>query len=146
MRYFHLPEPRELQCDLDNQVAVKAFKAGVKLLKESNHYEVEKVSLRKSFTKGHYHGRVFLKESVSNHERITLQLLLGSDIVRELLSWGRYLNSDPHPTLFIESYPDKRDIGFSFGNLKCNCTIPRCEHLRKLQPSSAEFPALCTRR
>ena len=48
------------------------------------------------------HGYVELSRSVvSEYERILLQLLLGSDSIREGLSWAM-VGKDPHPVLFIE--------------------------------------------
>ena len=51
---------------------------------------------------GRYHVVVTLERDVEPMERILLQALLGSDRVREVLSWQRLRRGEKLPTLFFE--------------------------------------------
>ena len=51
---------------------------------------------------------VFQDRTFTTLERIGLQAMLGSDRVRELLSYVQYLNGDAHPTLFLEKTAPKQ--------------------------------------
>lgn len=54
----------------------------------------------------HQHIVVTLNRDVTPLERILLQTCLGSDRKREMLSWIRFINDDPIPTLFFEKLPE----------------------------------------
>jgi hypothetical protein len=134
MRYFHPARKNELQVDLDSKEDVKIFKNGVRMLTESRHVFVMSSSIEPSNTKGHYHGRVFMKHNIGDLERIALQLALGDDPVRGLMNWGRWKNGDRHPVLLINNIPSGHP---------CECQntkrLPRCQHMKELQNSIAEF-------
>jgi hypothetical protein len=136
MRYFHPAKANELQCDLDSSIALKTFWKGIQLIRASKHLNITKISVRRSLTRNHYHGRVWLTRSLPVMERVTLQLTLGDDPIRGLMNWGRVRNRDPHPILLIDRHAS---------DTKCNCTdtrrLPRCPHIRALQTSRAEFLA-----
>jgi hypothetical protein len=102
------PSDMELFCDLDSEESVKIFDAGVERLKWM--IGVSSKTIGPSRSPGKFHGTVRLSQPVkSNTERILLQACLGSDPLRELLSYARVMKRDPHPTLFIEggTKPDK---------------------------------------
>jgi hypothetical protein len=133
-RYFHPATANELQCDLDSARAVRVFRAGLKMLRESKHVKVLRWSLKPSATRGHWHGRVWTNRPFFMHEQILLQLALGDDPIRGLMNWGRVKNGDPYPVLLIDHRPP---------GVRCECEntkrLPRCPCARKLQSSEAEF-------
>lgn len=138
MRYFHPARPNELQCDLDDDRAVKQFKRGVALLRQCFHFKVTKVSVVPSSTPGHSHGRVWLSKPLHIMERIALQGALGDDGVRTLMNWGRARNRDPHPVLLINLNKETNATTCFCGSTK---QLPRCNCLRKFQSSKASFEA-----
>jgi hypothetical protein len=95
-----VPRNNELFVDLDTEESITLFKERIK---EISRYVGIKYSLLPSKS-GNKHGYVELDRNInSDYERLFLQLLLGSDPIRELLSWGRVVNNDPTPTLFFEN-------------------------------------------
>lgn len=102
-----LPEANQLQVDIDSFEALGVFAANVERLGDLVESHVRTVSpSRKS---GHYHVTVTLKRPVRDPmERILLQLLLGSDVTRELLSWKRATADMADPTIFFERAEDKQ--------------------------------------
>lgn len=138
-RYFHVAAANELQMDLDGAAAVRVFRYGLKMLRSSKHVKVLRWTLKRSTTRGHWHGRVWIKGIEKARyfgvlERIAIQLALGDDPVRGLMNWGRWRNGDPYPVLLIDHRPP---------GTRCECPdtgrLPRCACARKLQPSVAEF-------
>jgi hypothetical protein len=141
VRYFHPCGIKELQIDLDSKKALNHFRYALRILKTSKHITVIRSRVRPSFIRGHYHATVTIKEVLTMIERVALQLCLGDDPLRGLLNYGRVLNRDPYPIIFIESFPPS---GYLFKDAQvCDCSntkkLPRCKHLRNLQPSEAEF-------
>lgn len=100
----------ELQIDLDRPRA-RIPKRLLRLVSE--HIQIRSISYSRSKS-GNTHvtikiAPIDLIKGFSNDEdcflnvqRLFLQAVLGSDPVRELLSWGRARNGCPHPTLFFE--------------------------------------------
>lgn len=101
-----LPKPNELQLDIDTVEAWGNYNRNFE--KFDTHIipiDEVKVEPSRSGEEGKYHVTLTLAEDISAKNRILYQLLLGSDPVREMLSLIRYVNEDPHPTLFIEKAP-----------------------------------------
>jgi len=48
------------------------------------------------------HVTVTLDQPIDNYQRVALQAIMGSDRVREFLSYVQHRNGDQHPILFIE--------------------------------------------
>ncbi len=95
------PNENTLQLDIDSSEAFELYKGRFEKLKQW--YRVKKVKIITSKSGGNCkHVYIELAESLSDLERIFLQLLLGSDYMRELLSLQRIRMGDPHPTLFFE--------------------------------------------
>jgi hypothetical protein len=95
-----LPESNQLLLDIDTPEDEAVFNKN--LPKFQDHVcEVSGYEKRTS-RNGNVHIYVTLARDVTNEERITFQSFLGSDQTRELLSYIREINGDPHPTLFIE--------------------------------------------
>lgn len=98
-----LPQPNELFLDLDSAAhwAAYAFnlpKFALHIAGQLN----EKVTASKSGDENRRHVVLTLDKDVTPLERIMFQLMLGSDSKRELLSYIRFINDDPNPTLFYE--------------------------------------------
>ncbi len=95
------PTQYELQLDLDSEEAVEGFRSRLRWLEKI--IPVKQFGIGPSRSPGKFHAVVELEKPVSSDmERILLQACLGSDPIRELLSYRRVLERDPHPTLFIE--------------------------------------------
>lgn len=102
-----LPKLNELQVDIDSEADYEAFKKQIdrfrRCVEPVKHYYV---APSKSGKPGKYHITVTLENNISRPElRIAFQLMLGSDRTREILSFARFANDDPHPTLFFEKRP-----------------------------------------
>ena len=108
--------PDELQIDLDRPRA-RIPKRLLRLVSE--HVQIKSVKYNRSKS-GNTHVTIRIKpdyywskllqrhpynprvEKCQQFEHLFLQAVLGSDPVRELLSWGRARNGCPYPTLFFE--------------------------------------------
>lgn len=104
-----LPKPNELFVDIDSMEALATFDVAIRKLKETKGLAKTTFVTRPSPSGRafRYHITVTLPRFVKNaEERILLQALLGSDIVRELVSWGRVQRNAPNPTLFFEKPPE----------------------------------------
>ena len=97
-----LPQPNELQLDIDNAESGNVFKRHYQIL--DKYIGIEKVEEHASRHGGdRKHITVTLKRPVlSLLERIALQAMLGSDRKRELLSLIESELGDETPTLFLE--------------------------------------------
>jgi hypothetical protein len=105
-----LPQDNQLQIDIDDEAAYLVYLGNLKRYKlhfDNNPVILEETKPSKSGKEGHRHITLTLADPVSNEMRIMLQALLGSDPVRELLSYIRLVNDDEHPTLFIEKPAQK---------------------------------------
>lgn len=97
-----LPKPNELFVDIDTFAAYERFKEQIEVLKRW-HRVVDVVESPSASGGAHKHIVVTLGNHVTPITRIALQAMLGSDLKREMLSYGRLLTgSSPHPTLFFE--------------------------------------------
>lgn len=80
---------RELLIDIDSEPALTAFHRLIAAFR-AHESAVYSWALSPSGEPGHYHVTVTLdRELVDETERILLQVLLGSDPMRELLAWRR---------------------------------------------------------
>lgn len=95
------PEPNQLQIDIDSDVAYAVYKQNLETLKQF--FPVASIEEHPSKSGGEKrHVTITLiKPVMSNMERILLQACLGSDGIRELLSYVQVF--DPHPILFLEN-------------------------------------------
>lgn len=100
--YVRWPGKRELLIDIDSCEGKATFEKNFKILDQYFLGMVVKREPSRSGDDCHEHITVGLPLAVSPIERIALQAALGSDPTRELLSYGRYIDGDPHPTLFFE--------------------------------------------
>jgi hypothetical protein len=116
--HFVPAAPDELQIDLDRPRARIPAKL-LRLVREQVAIRSVKYSCSRS---GNTHCTIKLrtddlsyadpKDFGNDIERLFLQVALGDDPVRALLSWGRARNGSPHPVLFFEKKLDKpRDRG-----------------------------------
>ena len=99
-----LPKPNQLLIDIDSEEAeinfFRQFPRFVELIDEDAYLFSKEPS--KSGKDGHWHIIVELGLDVEPERRVLFQLMLGSDLRRELLSYVRVSEGDEHPTLFIE--------------------------------------------
>lgn len=97
------PTDCQLQIDIDGNEAYGTFLCVLPTLQQ--HFPVAKVETHLSKSGGEKrHVTVTLEKPVmSNMERVLLQACLGSDGIREMLSYIQVLDRDPHPILFLEN-------------------------------------------
>ena len=96
-----VPKNNELFIDIDSEELTTFHRQLAVFLKRTD----AAWSVRPSPSGKPYHVHIVVtltKRTVTNGERILLQAVLGSDPMRELLSWERIGIGDPHPTLFFE--------------------------------------------
>jgi hypothetical protein len=100
-----LPEPNQLQIDIDNEQARTVYSKNI------DRFQAHIASLAgqaqeapsKSGKPGKSHITLTLNlDRINPEDRILYQLMLGSDPVREFLSYIRWINGDSAPTLFYE--------------------------------------------
>lgn len=96
------PKPNQLFLDIDDDEALAKFYKVSSLLaaKYGRGYHRTITPSRSGGT--HRHVTITLEKDVTPMERITLQAILGSDPLRELLSLDRLKAGCPNPTLFFE--------------------------------------------
>jgi hypothetical protein len=96
------PQPNELQIDIDNEHSFILFQNQLQIVQKFVGFcrVIEKPS--KSGIMGKCHVTLVFDRTFTDLERIGLQAMLGSDRVRELLSYVQLQNGDEHPTLFLE--------------------------------------------
>lgn len=98
-----VPNDNELLLDFDDDESYQRFLSLTSSF-ESNIAGIHAimVSVSKSGDPTRRHVYITLDRNVSSLDRITFQLILQSDPVRELLSWARYEDGEQYPTLFFE--------------------------------------------
>ena len=98
---MHYPEDNELLLDIDSKRSLDLFKTKFKRFNEEIMLCGEEATyeIKDSKTEGHKHIIIKLPFKIETMERIALQAVLGSDLVREMLSIFRYWRDDPYPTL-----------------------------------------------
>jgi hypothetical protein len=97
-RVVVFPKANELFIDIDNPAAMRRFVRGVARFTGVTFL----VRPSPSGRPGRHHVVVTMPTEVTPMERIALQSMLGSDPVRELLSWRRIQHGIEEPTLFFE--------------------------------------------
>jgi hypothetical protein len=113
-----LPQDNQLQIDIDDEASYQVYLGNLKRYKlhfADNPVIGEEIHPSKSNVFEKKHITVTLAEPIiskggwhrDNEKRILLQVLLGSDPVREMLSYIRLINDDEHPTLFMEKPAQK---------------------------------------
>ena len=108
-----LPERNQLFIDIDDEAGALTYTRNITKFQE----HIAKIIVGSKFIKSksggeyNFHYTVNLDRNVARRERILFQLLLGSDRVRETLSYIRLINKDPNPTLFFEKKPDMLTAG-----------------------------------
>lgn len=97
-----LPEANQLLIDIDNEADYQVWSRARHLIEKT--LKIKKVveTPSKSEKPGKWHITVDLGVTLTAAERITLQAMLGSDRMREILSFFRLQNTDSEPTLFYE--------------------------------------------
>lgn len=102
------PQDSALQIDIDNEHSYRLLQNQLlimdKFVGPSNY--TEKPS--KSGAPWKLHITLTFDRTFTALERVGLQAMLGSDRVRELLSYVQLQNGDPHPTLFLEKVAPKQ--------------------------------------
>lgn len=153
MRRYVPARENQLQIDLD-QVGLTEFHKRLAVVEGTGEVTVVDVTQVPSKTVGHWHITVMLKDELPLTERLFLQVCLGSDPMRELLSWSRARRHDPVPVLFIEPQvpsfdydgpddlfdfdsDDPADADVPFDRLACGCemSVGRCVHMDAFQPA-----------
>lgn len=102
-----LPKDNELFVDIDDERSLEEFFSRVLILRSTGWVSEDQeagVVMKASKSRGcHWHAVVTLQHNVTPTERVALQLLLGSDPIREALSMRAIREkTTPHPTLFFE--------------------------------------------
>jgi len=93
-----VPEKNELQIDIDSHINKELFLQRIERIKEEFDGGVSYISYP-SKSEGHEHIIVTLDLDFTNAQRIAMQLVLGSDPIREMLSLFRDFRGDPCSTL-----------------------------------------------
>jgi hypothetical protein len=98
-----VPGVRELFIDIDNDAQHETFNKNIEIVKRIESGAQVRRARSPSGEQGHWHIVVTLKRDLKDEaERIMLQSILGSDPMREALSWQRLQAGDKQPTLFFE--------------------------------------------
>jgi|ERR1700722_139612 len=100
-----VPKANELFVDIDTKEQFDMFTRCLEVLRRTEKCTATWTE-SPSGEPHHFHMIVSLERDVKDPlERITLQACLGSDPMREMLSWQRYKCGDNVPTLFFEKKP-----------------------------------------
>jgi|SRR5271154_2683860 len=117
-----LPERNQLQIDIDNEQGYNVYSKNIDRFMAHilQLADVAEVKTSKSGDPHRKHITLTLDTPEINPEtRILYQLMLGSDPVREFLSYVRWVNGDPTPTLFFEKPEPKQLPAAPERNLLC---------------------------
>lgn len=101
-----LPKANELFIDIDDAEGLARFEKFFPKVRELIEVERHHIRPSPSGEKDHYHITVVFAHALFDYERIALQAILGSDPMREVLSWQRQRNGQENPTLFFERPED----------------------------------------
>ena len=95
------PDEYTLQLDIDSGTQYDAYLSRLEFFKKF--FSIKSTEIKPS-KEGlpHQHITIKLEHPVTDIERIFLQLVLGSDLKREVYSFLRIQIGDKHPTLFLE--------------------------------------------
>jgi hypothetical protein len=97
-----LPNERQLFVDIDSEHSKEVFDKNLTTL--SGFFRVMNINITPSASAKpwHYHAVVELEQEITPLERVALQAVLGSDTVRELLSFVSIMKGYKKPTVFFE--------------------------------------------
>ena len=102
-----LPKGNQLLIDLDSEEQYQTYLKRFARVQESLFIqEVYNQPSKSGLPKRHI--IIELEKSIDVRERLILQLYLGSDPIREFLSYLRFLQDDPFPSLFFEKKEDTK--------------------------------------
>lgn len=106
------PKDNELFVDIDREEDMTVFRTNLGWLEGLVvGYDVKPSTSGKA---GRYHIVVRLSRPVRDvYERIGLQAILGSDRLREVLSWRNAVHNSGRPTVFFEKKPEEIKSGTS---------------------------------
>lgn len=96
------PQASELFVDIDTREQMETFDRNIQVLQRREQAVITRRTPSPSGADFHYHIVVRLARKLEPMERVLLQAVLGSDPMRELLSWQRIGYGDTCPTLFFE--------------------------------------------
>jgi hypothetical protein len=102
------PEPNQLQIDIDNEHSHLLLQNQLLIVEKFVGHSNCEAKPSKSGNPHKWHVTLTFDRTFTPLERIGLQAMLGSDRVRELLSFVQMENEDPHPTLFLEKTAPKQ--------------------------------------
>jgi len=100
-----LPKPRELFVDIDSAQQKATFERQWPVFLQQFPKAKYDIFQSPSGEIDHFHIYVTIDRAVGEQERILLQALLGSNPMREILSWRRLNMGYPSPTRFFELLP-----------------------------------------
>ena len=105
-RRVDIPTENELFIDIDSDAQYKVFKRNLEAFINNfdKNYRISSTSewFSKSGSPRRHIKITFRYHKLSDTERILIQAILGSDSMRELLSYARLQKGDINPTLFVE--------------------------------------------
>ena len=93
-----LPEPRQLQLDIDSPTLPESYTEQLYILNQINPVVMESTTKSKS---GNLHVYITLTNDITPIERVMLQACMGSDIKRELLTYRNLLDSGNERPQFL---------------------------------------------
>ena len=97
------PEDNQLQIDIDNHHSYMLLYNQLSIVQKFiGEYEYKETPSKSGEPHKFHITLTFTEHTFTPLERVGLQAMLGSDRVRELLSYVQLKNDDPHPTLFLE--------------------------------------------
>ena len=98
-----LPQPCQLQVDIDSHTLPEHFEHCLKIIGQENPVLCVGFTTSKS---GNIHAYVELTNEFSDHERIAMQAILGSDPVREALTLQNLSDPDNKRPQFLFELKD----------------------------------------
>lgn len=105
------PAADELQIDIDNEHSYRLYLNQKCILNKFVGIAGTRETYSKSGNPWKLHITIKVNHNLTTLERIGLQAMMGSDRVRELLSYVQYREGDEHPTLFLEKTAPKQLTG-----------------------------------
>lgn len=111
-RLRYRPAPANvLQLDIDSSTDLVHFHKCLPWLScicAEHGFAIRHLTETRSRSGRHWHVEITLGKRLKLIERIALQAILGSDRMRELCNWERWLCRSTHPILLIEAPRRKR--------------------------------------
>lgn len=106
-----VPARNEVMIDIDSDASLAIFENNLPLVERRYTVLDKKIMPSRNKAEGK-HIRLLFDRDITDHERIALQAVLGSDLRREAYSLLRIVDKQPLPTLFFEDLwtPQKNEI------------------------------------